>query len=188
MVTRVTVIFICHASRDEEYVRDFVHHVGPVLQSLGSAGLRFWEDSMIFAGSVWNKEIQNAISNSIAALIIVSDNLMNSSYAMTNELPRFLEEAEQHKVDIFCLYARECLIDEMIFRICVNGIQKEVKLTDYQGLNSPNTPLESFHFRRKQKHELIQAARKMLAALKPRLNSLGSAPSLARATVSGIGR
>jgi hypothetical protein len=188
MVPSVTVIFICHASTDEEYVREFIHHVGPVLQSFSSAGLRFWEDSMIFPGSIWNKEIQDAISKSIAALIIVSDNLMNSRYAMTNELPRFLEEAEQHKVDIFCLYARECLIDEIIFRIRVNGIEKHVKLTDYQGLNSPNTPLDSFHFKKKQKHELIQAARKMLAALKPRLSSLEGAPSLARATVSGVAR
>lgn len=184
----VTVIFICHASTDEEYVREFVHHVGPVLQSRSSDGIRLWEDSMIFAGSIWNKEIQDAISNSIAALIIISANLMNSHYAMKNELPRLLEEAEQHKVEIFCLYARECLIDEMIFRIRVSGIEKEVKLTDYQGLNSPNTPLDSFHFKKKQKHELIQAARKMLAALKPRLSSIGGAPSLARATVSEVAR
>lgn len=183
MVANVTVIFICHSSMDEEYVREFVHHVGPVFQSLSRANLRFWEDSMIFAGSIWNEEIQRAISKSIAALIIVSDNLMNSSYAMTSELPRFLEEAEQHKVDVFCLYARECLIDEIIFRICVNGTEKEVKLTDYQGLNSPNKPLDSFHLKKKQRHELIQAARKMLAALKPRLNTVSGAPSLARATV-----
>jgi hypothetical protein len=155
MTASVTVIFICHASTDEEYVRDFVHYVGPVLQSFNSAGLRFWEDSMIFAGSVWNQEIQDAIANSIAALIIVSDNLMTSSYAMKNELPRLLEEAERHKVDIFCLYARECLIDEIVFRIRVNGTEKNVKLTDYQGLNSPNAPLDSFHFKKRQKRELI---------------------------------
>jgi hypothetical protein len=185
MVASVTVIFICHASTDEEYVRDFIHYVGPVIQSLSRAGLRFWEDSMIFAGSIWNDEIQEAISNSIAALIIVSDNLMSSNYAMTNELPRFLEEAEQRKLDIFCLYARECLIDEIVFRISINGAEKEVKLTDYQGLNSPNSPLDSFHYKKKRKRELIQAARKMLATLKPRLNSLNGATSIARATVSG---
>lgn len=188
MVAAVTVIFICHASTDEEYVRDFIHHVGPVLQSFDTVGLRFWEDSMIFAGSIWNQEIQKAIANSIAALIIVSDNLMNSRYAMTQELPKFLEEAEQRKVDIFCLYARECLIDEIVFRIRVNGAEKAVKLTDYQGLNSPNAPLESFHYKKKQKHELIQAARRMLAALKPRLNTLNGPATLARATVSGVAR
>ncbi len=183
MAGTITIIFICHSSADEEYVRDFIHHVGPVLH-MNRSGLRFWEDSMIFAGSVWNKDIEEAIANSIAALIIVSDNLMNSSYAMTKELPQFLEAARKRSLDIFCLYARECLIDEITFTININGVDEQVKLTDYQGLNSPNTPLDSFHFKRRQKHELIQAARKMLATLKPRLGAAGVA-QLARATVSG---
>ena len=186
MGATVTVIFICHSSTDQEYVKEFVRQVGPVLESLNNAGLSLWEDSMIFPGTIWNEEIQDAISSSIAALIIVSDNLMNSRYVMKTELPRILAEAEKRKMDIFCLYARECLIDEMVIRFHVNGTDKEVKLTDYQGLNSPNTPLDSFHFKKKQKHELLQAARKMLATLKPRLNSIGSvALTLARATVAG---
>lgn len=182
MASSIVVIFICHSSRDEEYVREFIHYVGPVLH-LNRSGLRFWEDSMIFAGSVWNKEIETAIANSIAALIIVSDNLMNSSYAMTKELPLFLEAARERRVDIFCLYARECLIDEITFTINVNGVDEHVKLTDYQGLNSPNAPLDSFHFKKRQKRELIQAARKMLASLRPRLGPNGVA-QLARASVA----
>ena len=181
MTSSVMVVFICHSSLDEEYVRDFVHYVGPVLQP-DRNGYRFWEDSMIFAGSFWNDEIEKAIANSIAALVIVSDNLMNSSYAMTREIPQFLEAARKRSLEIFCLYARECLIDEIAFTINVNGVDEQVKLTDYQGLNSPNAPLDSFHFKKKQKQELVQAARKMLASLKTRLAPCGGA-QLARASV-----
>lgn len=160
-------IFICHASRDEEYVSDLVRQVEPVIESL-MLDVRIWEDSMLFSGQEWSSEIHSAIDQSIAAVIVVSDHLLNSKVAMKQEMPRFLERAAQREIEILCLYARPCLIDEYVFHVRSNGVTQPVLLTKYQGLNSPTKPLESIVHRSKRKEALVLAARRLVATVKQR--------------------
>lgn len=150
-------VFICHASRDEEYVTLLKHYAAPVINTQ-LADLRLWEDSSLLAGNPWSERIQEEIARSIAAVVVVSDNLLNATYAMKHEMPRFLARAEAGDFEILCLYARDCLVDEYVFQVQVNGALRPVLLTKYQGLNSPRSPVDALFHRRARENAMLTAA------------------------------
>lgn len=158
-------VFICHASLDEVYVRDLKHYVSPIIKSQLS-GLVLWEDNMLFGGQPWNRHIQQAIDDSVAAVVIVSDNLLNSTYTIENEMPRFLALAEDRNFPIYCLYARQSLVDEYVFKVTIGNTLRSYVLTSFHGLNSPNVPIDSIADRRARTNAMVLAARRLVANLK----------------------
>ena len=158
-------IFICHASKDEMYVQELLMHLKPTIQGCSTLDLRIWEDSQIFAGSKWHESIQEELSCSVAGIIVVSEFLFNSEYVMNNELPKLLTMAHHNQTKIFCIYARESMVEEIPFSIEVNGEHKEILLTDYQWLNSPDKCLEGIRYK-SRKSILIQCVKKMLGILR----------------------
>jgi hypothetical protein len=158
-------VFICHASRDHAYVDELVHYVAPVVKTQLS-DLRLWEDSSLFAGEPWSERIQQEIENSVAAVVIVSDNLLNSTYAMEREMPNFLARAEAGAFEVFCLYVKPCLVDEYIFKVNVKDGQRNITLAKYTWLNPPHTPIDSIFHRRRRVDAMVTASRKLVACLK----------------------
>lgn len=165
VVTSQRNVFICHASRDEDYVKALKHYAAPIIKNQ-MADLRLWEDSSLLAGKPWSQRIQEEITRSIAAVVIVSDNLLNAGYAMENEMPRFLAQAEAGGFEILCLYARPCLVDEYVFQVPINSVMHPVVLTKYQGLNSPQSPIASLTRRLAREDAMLNAARRLVTTLK----------------------
>ena len=143
-------------------------HLSPTIQGLKTLDLRIWEDSQIFAGAKWHESIQTELDNSVAGIIIISEFLFNSDYVMNNELPRLLSMADKNNTKIFCIYARESMVDEIPFNLDIDGHNKTIYLSEYQWLNSPEKTLEGMHYKTR-KSILIQCVKKMLGILRTEL-------------------
>jgi hypothetical protein len=91
-------IFISYASKDKEWL----DQLKLFLQVLESQDLiSFWDDSRIQAGERWEQSIQKALDASCAAVLLVSQHFLVSTFITTCELPRLLSDAEREGKKIF---------------------------------------------------------------------------------------
>ena len=158
-------VFICHASEDEAFVAGLVRHVDPVLRK-DLPGIRLWEDGAIPAGEPWSEYIKAVIDESFAAVVIVSEHLLNSTYAMEKEMPPLLARAEVRDLLLLCLYVRPSLADEYRFTIEIGDQTLQRSLTHWQGLNPFDKPLSAILPKARRDQALVLAARRLLATLK----------------------
>lgn len=119
-------------------VVEFRVHLDPLFHL---SDLRIWEDSMLFAGRSWHESIQAKLKSSIAAIILVSPGLLDSDYVRNHEIPVFLGYAQSASLPIYCLYLAYSVVEQIFFYPSMGDPCEPVKLTDYQGLNSPEQPL-----------------------------------------------
>jgi small subunit ribosomal protein S17 len=131
-------IFLCHSSKDDAVVVEFRAHLDPLFHL---CDLRIWDDSELFAGRPWHENIQAQLKTSIAAIILVSPGLLDSDYVRSHEIPVFLGIAQSTRLPIYCLYLAYSVVDQIFFYPSTQEASEPVKLTEYQGLNSPEEPL-----------------------------------------------
>lgn len=150
-------IFICHSTHDENVVSDLRVHLNPLF---ASGDIRIWEDSMLFAGEKWDIKIHEAMEKSVAAIFLVSPQMLNSTYVRSIEIPHFLALAEQFNLRIYCLYVEYSVVDAVEFTITIGDDSRTVKLTDFQGLNSPEKPIS--HIRKPALNKLLSEVAKVI--------------------------
>lgn len=86
------------------YKREDSHYRDLVIDYLSNANIDFWVDMEIEAGSGWREEIDNALQDSFALILVVTPNTSKSQYityewawALGNKLPIFPLIFEQDK-------------------------------------------------------------------------------------------
>ncbi len=91
-------VFISYAHNDEpQWIDSMLRH----LTFLEKRGVRVWTDRDIRPGDLWDEEIQDALSTAKVAVLLVSQNFLNSRYIANNELPAFLSAARSDGLKIF---------------------------------------------------------------------------------------
>jgi hypothetical protein len=72
-----------------------------------SNGMEFWSDKKLQAGK-WETQIDRAMKNSEAVMLLVSPAFLASDFIMTKELPFFLKSHERESKEIFWLLLEPC--------------------------------------------------------------------------------
>ncbi len=80
-------VFICYSHADTKYLKLFELKLQPAVGDK----LSVWSDQKIAAGADWHSEIERQLHAATAALLLVSDTFLSSSYIRTVELPTILE-------------------------------------------------------------------------------------------------
>jgi len=80
------------------------------------------------AGDQWREEIERALSNTDAALLLVSSDFLASDFIHNEELPRILEQAENRSTAVYSLILRPCRYGRS-------------PLSKFQSFNSPDQSL-----------------------------------------------
>lgn len=87
-------MFISYSHKDEEWVS----RLRTLLRPAEKRGLiTTWIDKDIQEGKYWESQIQKQLNNSSFALILMSENLLNSAYVKDIELPVFIQRLEENK-------------------------------------------------------------------------------------------
>ena len=101
---------------------------------------------ILYPYSWWKKinlaasTIQAALQETAVAVLLISPDFLASDYIRQHELPDLLRAREEGEIDLACLYVRDSGVDDddAAFEVTLStGETLSVKLTKYQGLNSP---------------------------------------------------
>ncbi|MCB9251310.1 MAG: toll/interleukin-1 receptor domain-containing protein [Flavobacteriales bacterium] len=91
---------------------------------------RIWEDTMIPNGGDWRKSINDALSESAVAILLVGQGFLASRFIKEKELPEVLPAKDKNRVRLYILYVGFCPWQYSV-------------LEPYEAFNDPDKPLES---------------------------------------------
>jgi hypothetical protein len=98
-------VFISYSHLDQEWL----DHFRAALHSyVRGKGIKPWDDTKIKPGSDWRKEIQNALDRARVAILLVSQNFLDSPFIRDNELPPLLDAARERNLVIFWIPVDAC--------------------------------------------------------------------------------
>jgi len=93
-------VFICYSHTD----RVWLDKVVIALKSLPeSSNIPIWDDSAIDSGDDWHAAIMKKLQESSAAILLISNHFLASSYIMNEEVPRILAEGKQSGMQVLPL-------------------------------------------------------------------------------------
>src|SRR5271168_1144800 len=98
------MIFVSYSHADEAWRKRFE----TVSKPLSRAELMvFWSDKNIKMGE-WEKQIQAAMKDAVAAVLLVSDNFLDSDYIVEKELPYLINATKRSDFKIIWAYLEPC--------------------------------------------------------------------------------
>lgn len=98
------MIFVSYSHGDEEWRRRFEIVSKPLARA---EKMQFWSDRDIKAGD-WERQIEAAMKEAAAAVLMVSDNFLASDYIIQKELPRLVQASKTRGLMIFWAYLEPC--------------------------------------------------------------------------------
>ncbi len=114
-------IFISYSHKDKEYLDSFRTHFNTLKDKWV-----LWDDSRIRIGQNWKKEIDKALNSSVAYILFISSNFMNSKFIMDEELPYILKMSKEQQAKMFIIFVKPVFLKNF------------PELIEIQGVNSPN--------------------------------------------------
>ena len=118
-------IFISYSHNDLQWLKRIQVHLKTLEQKFE---IDVWDDTKIKPGSHLKKEIDSALNRAKVAILLVSADFLASDFIKKYELPSLLEKSEQEgTVIIPVILSHSRFINR--------------KLSDFQAVNSPETPI-----------------------------------------------
>ncbi|CCI23180.1 Tetratricopeptide repeat protein 28 like [Microcystis aeruginosa PCC 9809] len=133
-------IFICYSHQDKGW-RD---RLLKFLEPLNDEEEIVWSDLDIQPGDIWDEKIKDSLSQVTIAMVLVSQDLLNSRYVKNEELPRLLKRREEEGVLIIPIFLRHSTVKSVSFKYTnEEGIEQRFYLHQFQSPsnNSPSNPL-----------------------------------------------
>ncbi len=96
-------IFISYSHKDKKWKDLLVTHLKVLEDQLDA-----WEDSRIQAGDQWLNEIETAMNDAHAAILLVSADFFNSGFIKGVEVPALFKRREKEGMKIFPLIVKPC--------------------------------------------------------------------------------
>jgi len=102
-------LFISYSHEDVDWLTELKKYLRP----LEKANLiQIWDDSEIKAGQEWAPEIAGALNNAKVALLLISQDFLDSKFISTVELPKLLDAAEEGGATILWVALRASTVDD----------------------------------------------------------------------------
>lgn len=122
-------IFISYSHKDSSWLSKVQTNLKVLKHN--DYDFELWDDTRIKTGDRWKIEIETALKDAGIAILIVSTDFLASDFIRNNELPTLLRNAQENGTRILPLIVRPCLFT------------KDKYLSEFQSVNSPNSPLSS---------------------------------------------
>src|SRR5579862_7860245 len=103
-------IFVSYAREDKRWL-DEEHRYSLIpflMESLRRHNVTFWFDTELKPGDEFKRHIEAKIDQSQIALLIVSQNFLNSGFIERHEMPRIAERAQQGKMIVVPVLVEPC--------------------------------------------------------------------------------
>src|SRR5512143_3503094 len=117
-------VFISYSRKDKEWLE----RLQTMLVPLTRAGFKIWTDTDIKSGEEWKLVIEQALTRTKVAVLLVSPDFLASRFIHENELPPLLEAAKNGGLTILWVPVRPCYYEPTV-------------IAKYQAALSPTSPL-----------------------------------------------
>ena len=101
----LSLVFISYSHRDKAQKNKVLRHLG-VLEGLAS--IQAWTDDRIGGGREWQTEIERALSQAAAAVLLISADFLGSPFILRKEVPALLDRWETEGLSVFPVLVKPC--------------------------------------------------------------------------------
>jgi hypothetical protein len=98
-------VFVSYSHRDANALERLCTHLKPVVRD---DEIDVWDDTRIQAGDVWRTEIDRALDDVDAAVLLVSADFLASDFIHENELPPILAAWERRGIKVYWVLLSRC--------------------------------------------------------------------------------
>jgi DNA-binding response OmpR family regulator len=141
IVPRHCEVFVCYAREDQEMEKEMRQHLRP----LEAAGVRFWDDHKLTAGTEWKRAVERALATSDTAVVFVSIDFMNSEFIQKVEWPTILKAHSDRNMEIIPVFVGPVS----------KALLEATGLLDFEGVNRPDNPLNGKAWNRPKRERLV---------------------------------
>jgi hypothetical protein len=99
MPDKTPTIFISYSRKDHACLEELLKAVKPTLVNV--TGIRAWADDDVESGEHWDAKIRQALDAARAALLLISNDFLNSRYIREEELPVLLPREQNRSLRLF---------------------------------------------------------------------------------------
>ena len=121
-------IFLSYAHEDKRWADALTKSLAVLIRS-GKASM--WSDRQIETGTKWEERIYKEIEQSNVAVLLLSNDFLNSDFILEKELPAIFAEKERRQLVLIPIIARPC------------AFELHDELSKFQLFNKPEAPLSS---------------------------------------------
>lgn len=143
-------VFISYSHDDKEWLDRLHKTLKPLLRN---KTITPWDDTQIRVGAKWKDDIEKALSEAKAAVLLVSQNFLASDFIASEEVPELLKSASTKGLKIIWVPISDCLWEE-------------TEIANYQAAYSPKSPLDSLE-KWQVNTALVEICRKIKDVLHP---------------------
>ncbi len=140
-------VFISYSHLDKQWLDRLTDVLHPVRKRIS-----IWDDTQIKPGEKWDEQIQHALASSKAAVLLVTTNFLRSDYIEGSELPPLMKAAEEEGLQILWVAISA-------------SMYKQTAIAQYQALNKPTRPIDSYRTESKRRELLVEVAEKIIQAM-----------------------
>ena len=131
-------IFVSYSHRDPKALQELERFLKP----LGREGLIVnWTDNQIKPGEDWHAEIDKALATATVAVLLVSQDFLNSDFIFDTELPQILAREDAGEMTVLSVFLRPFDKALEISFSDRQGATRKYKITRLQGFGTPEKPL-----------------------------------------------
>ena len=102
-------IFISYSHKDEKWLLELKRFLVPLEKK---ELIKIWDDNQIEAGADWEEEIERELSAAKAALLLVSQDFLNSEFIAEKELPYLLDAAKNKNLTLLWVAVRPSTVED----------------------------------------------------------------------------
>jgi len=119
-------LFVSYSRADAAWLQELQIHLRPFMRR---RGLSLWDDTRIAAGTSWRTEIEVALADCAAAILLVTPRYLSSEFVERHELPPLLDAARRRGLRIFWIPVSASAFEE-------------TELANFQATVDPRAPLD----------------------------------------------
>lgn len=102
-------LFISYSHEDEEWLLELRKWLKPLEKD---NRISIWDDTELKAGDDWQDKIKKALASAKAAVLLISQDFLNSDFIVNHELPSLLDSAKNEGLTILWIAVRRSNVDE----------------------------------------------------------------------------
>ncbi|MBW8874303.1 MAG: toll/interleukin-1 receptor domain-containing protein [Acidobacteria bacterium] len=136
-------VFVSYSHRDEKALEQLQRFLRPLERD---GLLTAWADTRLETGDDWKKEIDQALAEATVALLLISQDFLNSRFITEEEVPRVLAREASGKMTVLPVFLSPSFAEETGYPDPRTGGRSTVLLTRFQGYGKPDHPLSELEW------------------------------------------